>query len=143
MKNKIGKRVHKLEENLAEHVKAYRDKEADAGTMLARIKKDSTRFVKGFFKAKPTKDRKKAIHYVKEGMKCFNKRDHREAILLFEKSIKADPGYTRAYAYLGDAHHKLKHTTKAVTAWQKAIDLDPKSDAAHHAKDRLRNVNIT
>ena len=143
MKNKLGKRAHKLEENLVEHVKAVREKEADAGTVIARIKKDTKRFFSSMFSKRATGSRKKAIHYVKQGMKEFNQRDHREAIHYFEKSVKADPNYARAYAYLGDAHHKLRHTTKAVSAWQMAIEVDPKSDAAQHAKDRLRTANTS
>ena len=142
MKKDLGKRVQKLEEHLAEHVQDFRENKADGRTLVARIIKDVRRFFSSIFSKAPEGSRKKAIHYVKLGMKEFNKKDFREAIHYFEKSLKADPDYARAHAYLGDAWHKRNQLTKAVTAWQKAIETDPKSDAARHAKDKLRHTSV-
>lgn len=86
-------------------------------------------------------ERKRAIDLVKSGMKAFNNKSYHEAEELFRRAAGKDPGYGRAHAYLGNALYKQKRLTDAVTAWNKAIEVEPSSDAADLAREKLAKAS--
>lgn len=84
--------------------------------------------------------RKQAIELVKRGMGEYNAKRYPDAEELFRRAVGKDAGYARAHAYLGNTLYKQKRLTDAVSAWNKAIEVEPSSDAADMAKEKLLSL---
>jgi len=92
------------------------------------------------FQSPPTEARKHAIHSLKKGMNAFNSGDLETAEHYFRRSLSYDEHYARAYAYLGLTLYKRGRLTEAVTMWNKAIEVEPGSDAAKMAHEKLAHL---
>lgn len=92
-------------------------------------------------KGETSHNRKQAIELVKRGMTKYNEKNYTEAEELFRRAVGKDAGYGRAHAYLGNTLYKLKRLTDAISCWNKAIEVEPNSDAADLAKEKLLSVN--
>lgn len=88
-------------------------------------------------KSPPTEERKSAIRYVKRGVQEYNAKRYDDAVHSFRKALSFDANYARAHTYLGNALYKRGHVTEAVSAWQKAVEVDPESEAAAKAQSKL------
>lgn len=64
-----------------------------------------------------------------------------EAIYNWEKALAIDSGSANAYFNIGWAYEKLGNDQRALSAYQKAIDIAPDMTEAREAKTRLTNVN--
>ncbi|MFH1995415.1 MAG: tetratricopeptide repeat protein [Candidatus Omnitrophota bacterium] len=53
------------------------------------------------------------------------------AIEQFEKSIKADPGFSEAYFNLGVTYSITGRTDEAIAAYAKVLEIDPKNSFGH------------
>ena len=94
-----------------------------------------------FFKRNAThEDHKRAIQYVKKGVKYYNIKDYRRAIECFRKALRRDDAYSRAYYYLGNACYKIDRLTDAMCNWQLTIDADPDSDSAVKAREKMKKI---
>lgn len=102
----------------------------------ARTRHFASRLVKG-----PTShERKKAIETVKKGISAYNAKNYPEAERLFRRAIERDSHYARAYAYLGNTLYKQKRFADAMSSWQKAIHVEPGSDAAEMAQEKIQHI---
>ena len=108
-------------------------------SLFARIF-GSLGFLRGHREGASTSQRKSAIRRVEKGIERYNTRRYVEAEELFRQAIALDPGYARAHCYLGNTLHKLGSPEEAVFEWKKAVIVDPESDAAAKAKDKLDKV---
>ena len=136
----VQKRVNDFAEGLKEQAEQAKKgkiswREAAQG-FVAEARKFAYRLKAGG----TSNDRKRAIDLVKRGMKAYNEKDYDAAESLFRRATHKDPGYGRGYAYLGNALYKQKRNIDAVTAWNKAIDVEPNSDAAEMAKEKLAHM---
>lgn len=118
-------------------------KQARSGTLgwreaLAGVARDARKQFYRMKKGGTSPARKHAIDLVKRGMNAYNAKDYTEAEALFRKAAEKDPGYGRAHAYLGNALYRQKRLTDAVTCWHKAIEVEPDSDAADMAREKLQ-----
>ena len=91
-----------------------------------------------------TPERKSALREVNKGVRLYNDKRYAEALTAFELARDTDPTYGRAWLYLGNALYKRSRQSEAVSAWERAIAVEPRSKAADKARmkmDRLRAKN--
>ena len=51
---------------------------------------------------------------------------------LLNKAVRLDPKFAAAYLQLGIVHAEQKHLSEAISAYQKALELDPRMPEAHY-----------
>ena len=69
--------------------------------------------------------------YYEQGVKAVKSAEYKEAIKLFNKVIAANPADADAWNYLGFSNRKLKNFDQALSAYQKALGIDPKHRGAN------------
>jgi tetratricopeptide (TPR) repeat protein len=69
--------------------------------------------------------------------------DADSAVDEFKAGLKLKPDNAMAWFYLGEARLQLGSTDLAKAAYQKSLDLDPKSQQSNLARKRLNNLNST
>jgi tetratricopeptide (TPR) repeat protein len=87
-----------------------------------------------------TSQRKAATQLVKKGIDFYNTHRYIEACDFFREAIAQDPGYARAHCYLGNTLHKLGYPEEALFEWKKAVIVEPDSDAALKAQEKLDKI---
>lgn len=65
------------------------------------------------------------------GVKAVKAENYKKAIKLFNKVIAAKPGNADAWNYLGFSNRKLKRFDQAMSAYQKALAIDPNHRGAN------------
>lgn len=65
-----------------------------------------------------------------EGIKAYHKEDYVLAAELFEAHLKTDSTDVSAYYNLGLAHYELRHTGKAIWAFEKVLKYSPNDSDA-------------
>lgn len=63
-----------------------------------------------------------------DGNTFYRKGQYQEALDAYDKAIKADPSYTKAYFGKGNAFKKLRKFPEAIQAYNKAIEIDSTYD---------------
>lgn len=133
----LRKHLKSYEKHVAEHVERLRKGEESAAEAMRGFFKDTRRFAREVTHPPPNRQRKAAIHYVKRGMEAFNERNYHEAERVFRLAVHEDDTYARAHLYLGNTLFKRKRFTEAVTSWNRAVEVEPKSEAASEARGKL------
>ncbi|HPO14411.1 MAG TPA: tetratricopeptide repeat protein [Candidatus Hydrogenedentes bacterium] len=123
--------------HLAEHSRKMRTHEERPLEAVSGWIQETRKFTSRLVKGEMADQRKKAHHSVKTGVEAYNRGDYDLAERLFRKAVDADPGYARGYAYLGNALYIKGRFTEAVTMWNRATEVEPDSEAASMAKDKL------
>lgn len=72
-----------------------------------------------------------AIEQNNRAIKAYNKRQYKDAELLFKKAIELNPNYAEAYANLGALYAKFKEFDKAIELYQKCIKIKPSYAGAY------------
>ena len=85
--------------------------------------------------------RKQALRCLNEGIRLYNGKHYSEALAKFKDAIEVDPQYGRAHLYYGNAQYKLHRHEEALNAWERAIRVDPDSEAADKARAKLERLN--
>lgn len=148
---KVGKVTKIMAKTLKERLQGYafdlredfdRAKNGDHswGEALRAAWLDTRKLAYRVSKGETTNNRKHAIDLVKRGMAKYNEKHYAEAEELFRRAAAADGGYARAHAYLGNAIYKQRRLTDAITCWNKAVEVEPNSDAADLAREKLLSV---
>jgi tetratricopeptide (TPR) repeat protein len=76
-----------------------------------------------------TDDILSAEEYFIKGENARENRWHKIAIEYYQKAIKANPNYVKAYISMGDTYYfRLNNYREAIQCYQKAIAIDPKHD---------------
>ncbi|MDA4126472.1 MAG: hypothetical protein OK452_04620 [Thaumarchaeota archaeon] len=155
--NKIRVSVQLIDSSTEEHLWASNyDKELDdifaiQSDVAARV---ASSVSAGFFpvpKKPDTEDVEAYTMYIKAMQLVHAAQEFalREAVILFEKAIKRDPSFARAYAGLCLAWHRLASggyedfgvvESRAEPAAMKALELDPSSAEAHAAMAGVCNM---
>jgi cytochrome c-type biogenesis protein CcmH/NrfG len=65
-------------------------------------------------------------------------KDYLTAIAILEKRTAAEPGNAEAQAWLGDAYALNNQPEKAIVAYKKALELDPRLSEAKESLDELQ-----
>lgn len=129
-----------LGRNLLTHafrVFTRRESARDAAGMLTR---DTRKLSRSLTKAKGSGHRREATHLVEEGRQAYNLKQFGKAEDLFRQAIVVDTTCAIAYTYLGHCLHKQGRGPEALLYWQKAIEVDPDSDAASNARRKLQHA---
>ncbi|MBM3290341.1 MAG: hypothetical protein FJY92_09335, partial [Candidatus Hydrogenedentes bacterium] len=140
MDRHIAKTAKTLLKNVGIHVKrviAGRESLRDA---MDGISGDADRLQRVAKGARAPGDHKRAAEYVEKGRRAYNEKDFAKAEDYFHRAIIEDPRYALAYTYLGSAYYQMQRISEATGMWMKAIEIDPGSDAATRAQQRLRRV---
>ncbi|NLV44304.1 MAG: tetratricopeptide repeat protein [Candidatus Hydrogenedentes bacterium] len=89
----------------------------------------------------PLTDRRKAaIRSLNDGIRLYNGKRFSEALRAFEESVEYDPQYGRAHLYYGNAQYKLRNYEEALASWQCVIRIEPNSDIAEKAREKLERI---
>ena len=85
-----------------------------------------------------------ALHNL--GNIAYKRGETDESIELYKKAIAASPAYLLAYAHLGDAYRQAERYEDAYRAYEKVLDLEPKTSTELTAYDdalyRLASLDI-
>ena len=142
MNKYFAKTAKTVLKNVGKHVKrvmlgretirdAFDGISSDAGR-LKRVAKSST----------APGDHKRAAQLVERGRRAYNAKDFAGAEEYFQEALTEDPRYALAYTYLGSTYYQQHRLSEATMMWSKAIEVDPDSDAAAKAEQRLGRVNM-
>ena len=69
--------------------------------------------------------------YYDQGVKAVKSANYKEAVKLFNKVVATKPTDADAWNYLGFSNRKLKKFDLALSAYQKALAIDPKHRGAN------------
>lgn len=87
-------------------------------------------------------EHKQAARFLETGREYYNKKRYKKALKYFQKAAGIDGRYGLAYYYLGLALYKTDRAKAARSAWQRVIDVDPDSEAADKAREKLGNEKL-
>lgn len=82
-----------------------------------------------------------AHKWLEAGRRAYNAKEYAKAEVYFRKALAEDPAYGWAHYYLGNTLYKLKRQGEALESWQKTVLLDPKSDSAEKARQKLDMID--
>ncbi|MCP4640884.1 MAG: tetratricopeptide repeat protein [bacterium] len=124
--------------NLGKHAKRIARGRESASEALGVIAKDTRRLKDSVGAKRPTSDSKAAARQVEEGRQHYNQKRYAQAEEVLRDAILTDANSGLAYTYLGYTLYKQGRLTEAATYWNKAIEVDPNSEAAEKASRKLR-----
>jgi tetratricopeptide (TPR) repeat protein len=87
-------------------------------------------------------DHHAAAQLLERGRRAFNEKDLKRAEDYFRRALIEDPHYALAHTYLGVVLYKQERLREAILCWNKAVELDPGSDAAHRAERHLKGIRL-
>lgn len=140
MDKQVAKTAKTLLKNVGKHAKRVmlgRESLRDAVDGVAEDADRLKRVAKG---AKAPGNHHRAAQLVEKGRRAYNEKEFGRAEKYFQQALEEDPRYALAYTYLGSTYYQLQRYNEATTAWTKAIEIDPASDAAAKAQQRLRRI---
>ena len=93
--------------------------------------------------------------YYEQGVKAVKSANYKKAIKLFNKVVAAKPTDADAWNYLGFSNRKLKKFDQALSAYQRALAIDPnhrganeylgelylQTDELEKARERLKKLD--
>lgn len=129
-------RFQSIKQGVVEHAKRIARFEEGPGDFIIAMTGKCHHFLR--HRLKPvSREHKHAIHYVKRGIKAYNAKHYDLAEEHFQLAIGFDGNYARAYLYLGNTYNRTNQVLDAVKMWNKAIDLEPKSNVGKKAAVKL------
>lgn len=140
MDKRVVKTGRTFIKNVVKHVKWVllgRESWRDARDGIAEDGGKLKRVMKG---KKYKGDHQLAARLVEKGRRAYNERRFESAENFFRQAIIEDPVYGLAYTYLGSTLYKQQRIGEATTMWMRAIQIDPASEAAAKAQQRLSRV---
>ncbi len=127
--------------NLWIHVKRIAMKRESMKEALAGMRGDARRLAKTFEAPDSAKRRRHARTLLRAGRKSYNGGDYAVAEARFREALTEDPHCTLALTYLGHTLFQCGRLTEAKSAWKRANDQDPNSEAGQKALAKLRLVD--
>jgi tetratricopeptide (TPR) repeat protein len=112
--------------------------DVDGHIALARIHRGrNPGFAVDSYRRAVALDPKRGIAYLELGETLVGQGDHASARDPLQKAGEHLPDSSRAHYLLGVVSEKAKDPERALQAYSRAAELDPKSADAHHARGRL------
>lgn len=68
---------------------------------------------------------KKAARYFYDGIDQYHAGNDKEALILLDKALKADPSFIDAWVLIGDICSEMGKWNEAMDAYRKGLDIDP------------------
>lgn len=140
MDKDVAKTAKTVLKNVGKHAKRVLFGRESIRDAIDGISGDADRLKRAAKGAKAPGDHKRAAQYVEKGRRAYNEKDWARAEDCFHQAIIEDPNYALAYTYLGSTYYQQQRISQATSMWTKAIAIDPGSDAAAKAQQRLRRV---
>lgn len=119
---------------------------------FADTEESATSWIRGFLRRRRVRmtmpgevseeDHKRAARDLETGREYYNKKRYKKAAKYFQRAATIDGRYGLAYYYLGLAFYKTDRPKGARSAWQRAIDVDPESEGAEKAREKLGNEKL-
>ena len=75
------------------------------------------------------------------GYKYYQEQKYEEAALSLQKAVDYDPEISDAWYYLGRAYHLTDEKQKAVTCYEKFIDMRPNTERAGNARRYITELS--
>lgn len=82
-------------------------------------------------------DRHESANLVESGRKYYNDKRYHKSERYFRKAVATDESYARAHYYLGLSLYQINMKSAAKTAWTRATEVEPESEAAEKARRKL------
>ncbi len=111
--------------------------ERKASHALQGVTKDSKKLSQSVAGSLKGEDHERARKLVRQGRQAYNDRRYAAAEDDFREAIITDPSYAMAYTLLGHTLYQLGRAKEAESYWRRAVDVDPKSEAADKARRKL------
>jgi tetratricopeptide (TPR) repeat protein len=89
-------------------------------------------------RARKNHARQEAIEAATRAIAYYNAREYDRAEVQFRAATSKDGTYARAFYGLGNTLAKLGKNTEARMAWMKAAEVDPESECAAKAQEKLK-----
>lgn len=89
-------------------------------------------------RARKNHQRQEAIESASRAIALYNAREYEQAEAQFRAAIARDPHYARAHYGLGNTLSKRNKSTEARMAWMRAAEVEPGSDCAAKAQEKLQ-----
>ncbi|HRI89621.1 MAG TPA: hypothetical protein PLJ47_12210 [Candidatus Hydrogenedentes bacterium] len=140
MDKHVSKTARTLLKNVATRLKRVALGRESLRDAFDGITDDADRLKRAAKGAKAPGSHHKASQYVEKGRRAYNDKNYEMAEDFFRRAIIEDPQYALAFTYLGSTLYNLQRISDATHMWMKAIELEPGSDAARKAEQRLRKV---
>jgi tetratricopeptide (TPR) repeat protein len=136
----LSKRVGEFLGACMLHLKRGIQRKESPRAALKQLRSEWRRLRRSSLRSRSPKGRRDAVALAKKGTQAYNQRDYLQAEMWFRKSLEDDPGYARAHTYLGNTLYKQDRPLEAAQAWQLAIRVEPDSDAAQEAQEKLMKI---
>lgn len=143
MGKSVGKKLLGFEQQIMLHLRRVAAREESPREAFQRLRSDAAKLARGLLKPRASKEHKRAVHEVKLGVAAYNETRYEAAEKHFRKALTYDGDYARALLYLGNTLYKRGRLTDALTHWHKADEVDPRSEAAELARQRLARMGKT
>jgi len=142
MDKHLAKTARTLIKNVGKHMKRIVLRRESLRDAVEGVLDDAGRLQRVAKSAGAPGDHHRASQLVEKGRRMYNEKRYPEAEDCFRRAIIEDPAYALAYTYLGSALYQQQRMRDATMMWTKAIELDPGSDAAAKAEQRLKRVKL-
>ncbi len=91
-------------------------------------------------KSKGSRNHRLAAKALNVGRKEYNQKRYGKAEECFREATELDDSYALAHYYVGLSMYKVDDLSAAARSWKRAIEVDPKSEAASKAQQKLDHV---
>jgi tetratricopeptide (TPR) repeat protein len=85
-------------------------------------------------------EKEKAEYWFLKGEEFGDRGKHREAILCYDKAVKADKKHSDALNYRGVAYYRLKDYVSSLVSFDAAIGADPNNKSAHKNRGNVLSL---
>lgn len=126
--------------NVSIHLRRVFQRRETCREAWADVAQDAHRLKRALLARIESESRQEATRLLEQGRLEYNIRDYESAEDYFKRAIQADRGYGLAYTFLGYALYKQGRMDDAVRFWQKAIKVEPDSEAASRARKKIQYI---
>jgi len=129
--------------NMRGHTKRVLTRKESAGKALRGVSRDVRKLRHTLKRPSGSEDRQAAKRLVRRGRSAYNAANYDAAENLFRRAILEDQRYARSYTYLGHTLYQMGRFKEAAKYWEQAIQVDPHSEAAGNALQKLQHLDRT
>jgi len=107
---------------------------------LRGIGEDAHKLRHGVKVSRRTGDQKEARRMLEKGRKAYNEKRYTEAEGHLLRALEYDERLAWAHCFLGHTAYQLNRVEEAASHWHRAVVVDPDSDAASKARQKLEGL---
>ncbi len=127
--------------NLRYHAKGLFSRKETPKKAFQGVTKDARKLAKSFTYDEDEEAKHRRVRkLINKGRKVYNAHGYKESEHYFRKAIHEDNRNAWAHAYLAYSLYQQGRFKDAAAYWKRAIEIDPDSEAARKAEQKLRAV---